>query len=116
MKIAEISVYAEGYWSGASYVEVRYADYETIKHLNGKEMYFSDLDGKHSEVEGTIEVHQLEDDFFENNVEPISDGDQLLDLLQEENVEVLTPTFSLKKRNIVCNEEQWKEIQKILCL
>ena len=61
-----ISVFAEAYYSGNSVNEsmvITEDTYNIIKdELNKKEVHFYELDGKHSDVEGTIEVDIINND------------------------------------------------------
>jgi predicted nucleic acid-binding Zn-ribbon protein len=61
MKLKEIRCSAEGYHSKATYNEsvfVKLETYEKIKDdLANVEMWIDDLDGKHSDVEADIDIH-----------------------------------------------------------
>lgn len=88
MRLININLYAEGYYSGSTYEEnrwVRADSYEKIKEALPEEIYCGELDGKHSEVSGDIEI---QDDF--NNDEDLEmagdgacDGDRLRDVLAD---------------------------------
>ena len=54
-----MSTYACAYYSGATYEEniwIKKSSYEKLKDSFPKEVYCGELDGKHSEVRGDIEV------------------------------------------------------------
>lgn len=82
MNLVKINVYGEGYHSGRSYEETIFLleeDYKLLdEDLQDKEIYLGELDGKHSEVMGEIDVNiiseysQLNYDFEVSN-----DGDTL---------------------------------------
>lgn len=60
MEFVRVSVYAEGYYSGQTYEEAVYITkdfYDMAKDsIDGISIYVYELDGKHSEVEGEVEV------------------------------------------------------------
>ena len=60
MNLIKINVYGEGYHSGAEYNETIFLleeDYKLLsENLQDKEIYLGELDGKHSEVMGEIDV------------------------------------------------------------
>lgn len=60
MNLIKINVYGEGYHSGRSYEETIFLleeDYKLLgEDLQDKEIYLGELDGKHSEVYGEIDV------------------------------------------------------------
>lgn len=66
MNIVNLCFYAEGYYSGAEYEEniaVSEEFFEKIKEVvSGMKVYVSELDGKHSEVLGTIEIQYFNED------------------------------------------------------
>lgn len=99
--LIELNLYAEGAYSGATYEEVRFITVQDyIKYFgsgqdtdaedfeeyiyntwNGREIYVGELDGKHSEVSGTVKV-----DFWDANriaeyysEDYSEDGENLLD-------------------------------------
>lgn len=118
MKIAKISVFAQAYYSRATYEETIFADYEAVKHLDGEEMSVRELDGKHSDVYGEISVDLVSDDYFENNVAPENDADYLYwhitEGLEIDESVIIEPTFGKIKRQISCTPDQWELIQSIL--
>lgn len=66
MKLLNLILYAEGDYSGSTYEEnrwIKYESYEKIKDDLPEEICCGDLDGKHSEVYGDIEIQ----DEFEND-------------------------------------------------
>lgn len=105
--IIELNLYAEAYYSGATYDEVVFitpqdyikyfgsgqdTDAETFgeyveNQWDGREIYVGELDGKHSDVSGNVEV-----DFWDAKriakywEQPDNDGDKLLyKMLNEAN-------------------------------
>lgn len=86
MKLVNINLYAEGYYSGSTYEEnrwVRADSYEKIKDALPEEIYCGELDGKHSEVSGDIEI---QDDFNDDEDLEMAgdggcDGERLRDVL-----------------------------------
>lgn len=82
MNITNINFYAEGYYSGQTYEEnlrIRTEVYEKLKdEINSIKCYVGDLDGKHSEVEGDIEVeHYIEEDILHCSWDLSNDGKKL---------------------------------------
>jgi len=75
-----VSAYGEGYYSGAEYCEevILTKDiWENIEEHMEKEICLGELDGKHSCVEGTIEVNYLEDEVLGNPRNTNNDGELL---------------------------------------
>lgn len=77
MNLVKISVYGEGYYSGNSYEETIFLleeDYKLLgEDFDSKEIYLGELDGKHSEVYGEVDVEiipydkQMNYNFKRNN-------------------------------------------------
>lgn len=63
MNLVKLNVYGEAYYSGQEYSETIFLleeDYDKLKKdFNGKEIYLGELDGKHSEVYGEVEVEYI---------------------------------------------------------
>nr|WP_312985456.1 hypothetical protein [Clostridioides sp.] len=79
-KYVLISVYGEGYHSGAEYYEsvVLTRDiWERIEENMETEIYLGELDGKHSCVESEIEVDFLEEEDLKDQSDTDNDGDNL---------------------------------------
>lgn len=88
MNVVNLCFYAEGYYSGKEYEEnvtISEEMYENIKHeIADMQVYISDLDGKHSEVCGEIDVQpcgesEIEDWYSETK----NDGESFWECLQE---------------------------------
>lgn len=82
MNLIEINVYGSGYHSGKSYDETIFLleeDYKLLgEDLQDKEIYLGELDGKHSEVMGEIDVDIISEYSQLNyNFEVSNDGDTL---------------------------------------
>ena len=91
MDIVKLNVYAEAYYSGATYEEdviISKSLYEKIKtdldeynsenNENARGVYVGELDGKHSEVKGDLSVEiYSEDDIADCNWNLNEDGDML---------------------------------------
>ena len=91
MDIVKLNVYAEAYYSGATYEEdviISKSLYEKIKtdldeynsenNENARGVYVGELDGKYSEVEGDLSVEiYSEDDIADCNWNLNEDGDML---------------------------------------
>lgn len=88
MNLVNINVYGEGYYSGSSYEESIFLleeDYKELgKDLNGMEVYLGELDGKHSEVYGQVEVEIITEEMQKTyNFNKNNDGEELYDLIEE---------------------------------
>lgn len=96
MRLVNLSLYAEGYYSGSTYEEniwVKSDSYEKIKSDLPEEIFGGELDGKHSEVYGDIEIQ----DWFESDEDLIKagsgecDGDnlrnELIDIYKNHNLD-----------------------------
>lgn len=91
MDIVKLNVYAEAYYSGATYEEdvvISKSLYEKIKtdldeydsenNENARGIYVGELDGKHSEVEGDLSVEIYSEDEVANCSWDLNeDGDML---------------------------------------
>ena len=88
MNLVNINVYGEGYYSGSSYEESIFLleeDYKELgKDLDGIEVYLGELDGKHSEVYGQVEVEIITEEMQKTyNFNKNNDGEKLYDLIEE---------------------------------
>lgn len=82
MNLVKIKVYGEAYYSGKEYSETIFLlekDYKLLEEdLDGMEIYLGELDGKHSEVFGLIDVTIIPKDKQEEyRFEFENDGDKL---------------------------------------
>lgn len=82
MNLININLYGEGYYSGSTYEETIYLLEDDYKSLNkdfvGEEIDLGELDGKHSEVYGEVEVEVISDEEQGNyNFEVKNDGENL---------------------------------------
>lgn len=80
MRIVELSVEYEAYYSGAEYSENMYLledDYLKLEEdFDGKEVYLGELDGKHSESTCEIYIDYIDEEQQANRTYPIfMDGD-----------------------------------------
>lgn len=80
MNLVNISVYAEGYYSGSNYSEnvlIKEESYEKIKADIPEEIFCGELDGKHSQVYGEVEVDFYKDDDLLTYTNEDCDGNTL---------------------------------------
>lgn len=88
MNVVNLCFYAEGYYSGQEYEEnvtISEEMYENIKHeIADMQVYIPDLDGKHSEVCGDIDIQPCEESEIEDwYSETKNDGESFWERLQE---------------------------------
>lgn len=88
MNLVNINVYGGGYYSGSSYEESIFLleeDYKELgKDLDGIEVHLGELDGKHSEVYGQVEVEIITEEMQKTyNFNKNNDGEELYDLIEE---------------------------------
>ena len=89
MNLTNINVYAEAYYSGNTHEEnfiITTETYEKMKDaIDNLKFYFSELDGKHSEVKAeTTITHYLEEEILNMTWDDIvCDGDSLSERLAE---------------------------------
>lgn len=88
MNVVNLCFYAEGYYSGQEYEEnvtISEEMYEEIKHeIANMQVYIPDLDGKHSEVLGEIDVQTCKESEIEGwYSETENDGESFWKCLQE---------------------------------
>ena len=75
MNIVKLNVYAEAYYSGATYeedvvisknlyekIKTELDEYDSENNENARGVYVGELDGKHSEVEGDLSVKVYSED------------------------------------------------------
>ncbi len=108
MKLVNLSLYAEGYYSGRTYEENRWVkadSYEKIKGDLTEDIFCGELDGKHSQTYGEIEAQ----DWFANDDDLVKAGDGVCEgeQLRNELVEIY------KKHNLDFETEE-KEVAKYL--
>lgn len=93
MELVNVNLYAEGYYSGSTYEDniwIKKSSYEKLKDIFPTEIDCGELDGKHSEVIGDVEIYSVcktDEDYAEAGI-PECDGDNLeleLKYLYEEN-------------------------------
>lgn len=106
-QVVAIEIWAEGYYSSSFAGHVGFMfkeDYEKYENIvNEVSIWFHELDGKHSEVEGTIDVHynggdivkavarQTDDyKFYENILEHIAEeaGEEEMNRLEQISQEI----------------------------
>ena len=88
MNVVNLCFYATGYYSGQEYEEnvtISEEMYEKIKdEIDNMKVYISDLDGKHSEILGEIDIQPCEEneiaDWYSDTK---NDGDSFWEELQE---------------------------------
>ena len=88
INVVNLCFYAEGYYSGQEYEEnvtISEEMYKKIKNeIDNMEVYISDLDGKHSEVLGKIDVQPCkESEIADWYSDTKNDGDSFWERLQE---------------------------------
>lgn len=109
MKIAKLTLYAEAYYSHATYEETLFTNYDLVKHLEGEEIYVGELD-----VRGELSIEIVDEDYFKNNFKVENDGDHLYwHLIEVNNLHediFINPIFGKVKEEIICTQEQWKLI------
>lgn len=91
MDIVKLNVYAETYYSGATYeedvvisknfyekIKTELDEYDSESNENARGIYVGELDGKHSEVEGDLSVEVYsEDEVADCSWDLNEDGDML---------------------------------------
>lgn len=91
MDIVKLNVYAEAYYSGATYeenvviskslyekIKTELDEYDSENNENARGVYVGELDGKHSEVEGDLSVDiYSEDEVADCSWDLSEDGDML---------------------------------------
>lgn len=82
MELVNINLFAEGYYSGSTYEDniwIKKSSYEKLMDVFPEEISCGELDGKHSEVMGEVEVqdYSYTDEYYAKNSNTINDGDYL---------------------------------------
>lgn len=82
MELVNINLFAEGYYSGRTYEDniwIKKTSYEKLMSVFPEEISCGELDGKHSEVMGEVEVqdYSYTDEYYANNADITNDGDYL---------------------------------------
>ena len=106
MDIVKLNVYAEAYYSGATYeedvvisknlyekIKTELDEYDSENNENASGIYVGELDGKHSEVEGDLSVEiYSEDEVGDYSWDLNEDGDNLYykvkDICDEKNLDL----------------------------
>lgn len=89
MDLVFISVYVEAYYSTAEYYDsfwIKRSSYEKIKNNLSDELYCGELDGKHSEIMGNINVCEYactEEEYATEAHEAVQDGCRLESYLKD---------------------------------
>lgn len=88
MNLVEISVYGQGYYSNSEYNENIFLleeDYNSFgEELDSIEISLGELDGKHSDVSGEIDITLIPEDLHQRYIfENLRDGTYLRDNLKE---------------------------------
>ena len=88
MNVVNLCFYATGYYSGQEYEEnvtISEEMYEKIKdEIDNMEVYIPDLDGKHSEILGEIDIQPCEEsEIADWYSETRNDGESFWERLQE---------------------------------
>lgn len=94
MNLVNIGVYAEGYYSGSSYSEnvlIKEESYEKIKADIPEEIFCGELDGKHSQVYGEVEVELYKEGDLLTYTNEDCDGDtlkyEIVDVFKKYNID-----------------------------
>lgn len=82
MELVNVNLYAEGYYSGATYEDniwIKESSYEKLRDIFPTEISCGELDGKHSEVMGEVEIQNNwhTDEDFAKAGRSEGDGDRL---------------------------------------
>ena len=96
MELVNVNLYAEGYYSGATYEDniwIKESSYEKLRDIFPTEISCGELDGKHSEVMGEVEIQNNwhTDEDFAKVGRSEGDGDrlelELVDLYNEHGLD-----------------------------
>ena len=96
MELVNVNLYAEGYYSGATYEDniwIKESSYEKLRDIFPTEISCGELDGKHSEVMGEVEIQNNwhTDEDFAKAGRSEGDGDrlelELIDLYNEHGLD-----------------------------
>lgn len=82
MELVNVNLFAEAYYSGITYEDniwIKKTSYEKLMSVFPEEISCGELDGKHSEVMGEVEVqdYSYTDEYYAKNADIINDGDYL---------------------------------------
>ena len=82
MELVNVNLFAEAYYSGRTYEDniwIKKTSYEKLMSVFPEEISCGELDGKHSEVMGEVEVqdYSYTDEYYANNADITNDGDYL---------------------------------------
>ena len=82
MELVNINLYAVAYYSEATYEDniwIKKTSYEKLMSVFPEEISCGELDGKHSEVMGKVEVqdYSYTDEYYAKNADITNDGDYL---------------------------------------
>lgn len=82
MELVNINLFAEGYYSGITYEDniwIKKTSYEKLMSVFPEEISCGELDGKHSEVMGEINVqdYSYTDEYYAKNADVAHDGSYL---------------------------------------
>lgn len=106
MELVNVSLYAEGYYSGETYEEniwIKKSSYEKLKDDFPEKIGCGELDGKYSNVSGDVEVEDEweTDDDYARAVMPQNDGNilkyKLADLYEENGLDWVTEQKEIKE-------------------
>lgn len=82
MELVNINLFAEAYYSGRTYEDniwIKKTSYEKLMDVFPEEISCGELDGKHSEVMGEVDVqdYSYTDEYYAKNADVAHDGDRL---------------------------------------
>lgn len=82
MELININLFAEAYYSGTTYEDniwIKKSSYEKLMDVFPEKISCGELDGKHSEVMGEVEVqdYSYTDEYYAKNADIAHDGDIL---------------------------------------
>ena len=82
MELVNVNLFAEAYYSGITYEDniwIKKTSYEKLISVFPEEISCGELDGKHSEVMGEVEVqdYSYTDEYYAKNADITNDGDYL---------------------------------------
>lgn len=106
MELVNVCLFAEGYYSGQTYEEniwIKKSSYEKLQDVFPEEIGCGELDGKHSDVSGDVEVEDEweTDEDYAKAAFPESDGDflewELKDLYEKNNLDWETEQKEIKE-------------------
>lgn len=126
MDIVKLNVYAEAYYSGATYeedvviskslyekIKTELDEYDSENNENARGVYVGELDGKHSEVEGDLSVEVYsEEEIADCSWDLNEDGDYLYykvkDICDEKDLDLDADIKSVQ--NYLKNVDSYMEI------